>query len=108
MTGQVALILADVYGMSDQESAGRLEMPVLRFEQLLDRTRNRMHQRAGGRCALVGNPPADAPDDAPGTDNPEAAPFPEAEQPQAEPIEWKVDENRLRMLRRLLLNQLGL
>ena len=107
MTGQVALILADVYGMSDQESAGRLEMPVLRFEQLLDRTRKRMHERAGGRCALVGNPPADAPDDAPGTDNLEVAPL-EAEQPHAQPIQWKVDENRLRMLRRLLLNQLGL
>jgi hypothetical protein len=108
MTEQVALLLADVYGMSNQESSERLQMPLSGYGRLLDQARNRMHQCAGGACALVGTSPSDAPDGTPDTDNPGDAAFPDTEAIPMQPIQWKVDEDRLRTLRRELLNGLSL
>jgi hypothetical protein len=104
MPEQVALLLADVYGMSDHESAGRLRMPLSGFARLLDVARIRMSQHAGGRCALVGIPPQDAPD----ADNPGAGRSSDSGELAEQPAQWKIDEDRLRSLRRELLDGLGL
>lgn len=108
MAEQVALLLADVYGISDQEAAGRLRMPLPGFGWLLDRARNRMHRHAGGQCALVGSSPAEAPDSPPGVDQLGARDISESGDRPAHQIQWKVDEDRLRVLRRELLDGLGL
>ena len=108
MTEQVALLLADVYGMSDQESAGHLQTSPGGFVRLLVRARNRMHRCAGGRCALVGSSPADAPSGTPDEADPEAPFAKDSEGAPAQPIGGEFDEDKLRTLRRELLNGLGL
>jgi hypothetical protein len=107
MAEQVALLLADVYGMSDQESAGRLQMPLSGFGSLLDCARNRMIRYAGGRCALVGNSSANAPAGTGDADQLGAAPLPDSAGRPAKQIQWKVDEDRLPALRRELMKGLG-
>ena len=107
-TQQVALLLADVYGMSDQESAGRLQMPLSEFGRLLDRTRDQMSKRAGGRCALLGIPHADAPAERSDAGYSEAAPRSDSGGGPTHPVQWEFDEDRLRELRRELLDGLGL
>ena len=89
---QVALLLADVYGMSDEMSAGKLHLPLAGFRRILCDARKRMNHYAGGRCTLAGISPEDAPESTP------SAPEP--------PIRWNVDEDRLLALRRELLKGL--
>jgi hypothetical protein len=105
---QIALLLADVYGMSDQESAGRLQIPLAGFGRILGEARNRMNRYAGGRCALVGISPGDAPDGPATAGAPGAEPSTDSEAKRAEPVRWTVDEERSRALRRELLSGLGL
>lgn len=105
---QVALLLADVYGMSDQESAGHMEMSLSGFEGLLDHTRNRMNQHAGSRCALVGTSPSSAPAGTPEADFVRAAPSPISGRGPDQSIRWQVDDDKMRALRRELLKGLDL
>jgi RNA polymerase sigma-70 factor (ECF subfamily) len=52
---QVAVLLADVYGHCDKDSAELLEMSVPSFKLLLHAARARLREIAGGKCALVGD-----------------------------------------------------
>jgi RNA polymerase sigma-70 factor (ECF subfamily) len=51
---QVAVLLADVYGHRDKDSAELLRMSVPSFKLLLHGARSRLREVAGGDCALVG------------------------------------------------------
>ena len=55
---QVAVLLADVYGHRDKDSAELLQMSVPSFKLLLHGARARLREIAGGNCALVGPPSA--------------------------------------------------
>lgn len=50
---QVALMLADMHGWRDRDSAKRMQLPLPAFKWLLYRARSRIHQFAGGACPLV-------------------------------------------------------
>jgi len=51
---QLAVLLTDVYGYRDEESAAELGLPLPSFKLLLHRARTRLHAISGGSCALVG------------------------------------------------------
>jgi RNA polymerase sigma-70 factor, ECF subfamily len=52
---QVAVLLADVYGHWDRDSAAELGLSLPSFKLLLHRARTRLNSIAGGRCGLVCN-----------------------------------------------------
>jgi RNA polymerase sigma-70 factor, ECF subfamily len=52
---QVAVLLADVYGHRDKDSAELLEMSVPSFKLLLHGARARLREIAGGNCAIAGD-----------------------------------------------------
>ncbi|MBI5383947.1 MAG: RNA polymerase sigma factor [Verrucomicrobia bacterium] len=55
---QVAVLLADVHGHRDRDSAAMLEVSVPTFKLLLHQARARLKQIAGGCCSLVSEKPA--------------------------------------------------
>ncbi len=55
---QVAVLLADVHGYRDRESAAALGISLPSFKRLLHRARGRLRTIAGGRCVLLENGPA--------------------------------------------------
>jgi RNA polymerase sigma factor (sigma-70 family) len=52
---QVAVLLADVYGHRDRDSAAELGLSLPSFKLLLHRARARLNTVAGGSCGLVCN-----------------------------------------------------
>jgi RNA polymerase sigma factor (sigma-70 family) len=50
---QVAVLLADVHGAGDSESAARMGMSAASFKSLLRKARRRLHAAAGHPCPLV-------------------------------------------------------
>ena len=50
---QVAVLLADIYGYRDRESAAELRMSVPSFKLLLHGARGRLHKFADDRCTVV-------------------------------------------------------
>ena len=50
---QVAVLLADVHGCLDSQSAARMEMNMACFKSLLRKGRRRLHAAAGWQCSLV-------------------------------------------------------
>ena len=50
---QIAVLLADIYGYRDRDSAVVLSMSLPCFKLLLHGARARLHEVAGGSCALV-------------------------------------------------------
>jgi len=60
---QVAVLLADVYGHRDKDSAAVLGMSLPSFKLLLHGARARLHAIAGGNCAFVSTPSVAARDD---------------------------------------------
>ena len=57
---QVAVLLADVYGHRDKDSAAVLRMSTPSFKLLLHGARTRLQEIAGGECILVRKTRADA------------------------------------------------
>lgn len=57
---QVAVLLADVHGHCDKDSAAMVGTSVPSFKLLLHESRTRLHQTAGGTCTLVKEPSAAA------------------------------------------------
>lgn len=53
VNAQVAILLADVHGFSDQESATRLSISLSSFKAQLHKARRCLHATAGHECPLV-------------------------------------------------------
>lgn len=53
MAEQVAVLLSDIHGFTDKESAARMCMNVPGFKFMLHKARQRMHKVANGNCQLV-------------------------------------------------------
>jgi len=52
---QLAVLLSDVHGYRDKDAATELGLPLPTYKLLLHGARARLHEIAGGRCALVDN-----------------------------------------------------
>jgi len=70
---QVAVLLADVYGYQDKNSAALLDISLPRFKLLLHGARVRLQRHAGGACALVGSATPNARKSAPAVSLPAGA-----------------------------------
>lgn len=103
---QISLLLADVHGLRDKDSAARMKMPVTSFKWLLFQARSSMHEFAGGTCPLVGKAGMNAPcEGAPGL---RKRTRPEIPVHRRAPSPCGLSDDELRTLRRELLTNLGM
>jgi RNA polymerase sigma-70 factor (ECF subfamily) len=106
---QVALLLADVHGLSDKVSAARMSMPEPGFKWLLHQARRRLHRHAGGTCPLIGKTGSTAPcAAAPGAQPAGEQSVDRRLNGSSRPYRSGLSEGALEQLRRQLVRELGI